>query len=223
MERIIALNFKAYSESAGEYGVRLAMAVEEVAAERKSIEFIACPQAPELHLLAKRLRHASVFAQHADALGAGAHTGWLPPQSVKASGCAGTLVNHSERRLAREQVQAVVGACSEISLRAMVCAEDLGKALEYAFLKPWAVAYEPPELIGSGISVSTAQPEIVEDFVKKIRRQTPEVVAIVGAGVTTPEDVGKCFELGAQGVLIASAFVKASDPRKLLEEIAEAI
>jgi thiazole synthase ThiGH ThiG subunit len=44
----------------------------------------------------------------------------------------------------------------------------------------------------------------------------------VGAGVSTPGDVKKSFELGAEGVLLASAFVKAPDPKKFAEDFAAA-
>ena len=46
---------------------------------------------------------------------------------------------------------------------------------------------------------------------------------IVGAGVSNETDVAKCAELGAQGVLLASAYVKAKDPKNLLAEMAEAL
>ncbi len=38
-----------------------------------------------------------------------------------------------------------------------------------ATFNPDAVAVEPPELIGSGIPVSQAQPEVVEDSVKGVK------------------------------------------------------
>jgi triosephosphate isomerase len=41
--------------------------------------------------------------------------------------------------------------------------------------------------------------------------------------VSNGTDVKRAIELGAQGVLLASAFVKSPDPKKLLMEMAEAI
>jgi triosephosphate isomerase len=43
---------------------------------------------------------------------------------------------------------------------------------------------------------------------------------LCGAGVSSKEDVKKALELGAQGVLLASAFVKAPDPKAFLSELA---
>ncbi len=41
--------------------------------------------------------------------------------------------------------------------------------------------------------------------------------------MSNAEDVKKAIELGAAGVLLASAYVKAKDPKKLLLEMAEAL
>ena len=220
MEKFIALNLKAYPESAGEGGVRLAKIADGVAAQSQT-KIIVCPQPAQLELIARQLRHATAFAQHSDAVDAGARTGWMPVEGVRAAGAAGTLVNHSEHRVVAEKVKFVVEKASVIGgLKVMVCAADLDESLAFATaLEPWAVAYEPPELIGSGISVSSAQPEIVEDFVKRMREQAPNVIPVVGAGVSTAADVSTCFKLGADGVLLASAFVKSKDPKALLEEM----
>jgi len=82
---------------------------------------------------------------------------------------------------------------------------------------------EPPELIGTGISVSKAKPEVVTSTVGLIKRINPEVVVLCGAGITRGEDVSAALRLGTEGVLVASGVVKAKDPYKVLLEFAEAI
>ena len=44
-------------------------------------------------------------------------------------------------------------------------------------------------------------------------------LAIIGAGITTGKDVKKSYELGADGVLLASAFVKAQEPFEKLKDL----
>jgi triosephosphate isomerase len=70
--------------------------------------------------------------------------------------------------------------------------------------------------------VSTAKPELVSRTVEAVAgvNSTP---VLCGAGVSNGTDVKRAIELGAQGVLLASAFVKSPDPKKLLMEMAEAI
>ncbi len=92
-----------------------------------------------------------------------------------------------------------------------------------AALKPDMIAVEPPELIGTGIPVSKAKPEVVTGTVEVVKRVNPKVVILCGAGITKGEDVAAALELGTEGVLVASGIVKAKDPHKALLEFAEAI
>ncbi|MCD6235493.1 MAG: triose-phosphate isomerase, partial [Thaumarchaeota archaeon] len=90
-----------------------------------------------------------------------------------------------------------------------------------AALGPDMIAIEPPELIGTGIPVSKAKPEVVSGAVEAVKRINTEVHVLCGAGISTGEDVARAIELGAEGVLLASAYVKAKDPKKVLSEMAE--
>ncbi|RLG06224.1 MAG: triose-phosphate isomerase, partial [Thaumarchaeota archaeon] len=87
---------------------------------------------------------------------------------------------------------------------------------------PEILAIEPPELIGTGIPVSKAKPEVVTGAVEAVKRINPRVHVLCGAGISTGDDVAKAIELGTEGVLLASAYVKAKDPKKLLSGMAEA-
>lgn len=223
MNRVIILNLKTYAESTGEAGERLCAIADEVAAETakngESVEIIVCPQTPFLPKICWQLKHATVFAQACDAAKQGQSTGAVTPEAVAAAGASGTLVNHSEKKVSFAEVKQVVQRAAKIGLRVCACAASVEEGTAIAGFSPWAVAVEPPELIGSGISVSSAQPDLVKNSVKKIRAANGGGLALVGAGVSTAADVAKSVELGADGVLLASAFVKARDPRSLLREM----
>ena len=88
-----------------------------------------------------------------------------------------------------------------------------------AELKPYAIAVEPPELIGSGRAVSQEDPGIVEDTVREVKRVDENCVVLCGAGVTNGADVKAAIELGADGVLLASGVVKAKDPKRALLDL----
>ena len=83
---------------------------------------------------------------------------------------------------------------------------------------PDYIAYEPPELIGGDVSVSTAKPEVIRDIVNSVKTKI-----IVGAGVKNKKDVEKCIELGAVGVLVASGVVKAKNAKKAIKDLAEGL
>ena len=85
------------------------------------------------------------------------------------------------------------------------------------------IAIEPPDLIGSGISVSKARPELITSSLRAIRIINATVRVLCGAGITTSDDVSKALELGTEGVLVASSIVKSRDPARLLAEMAEAV
>ena len=64
----------------------------------------------------------------------------------------------------------------------VACTNNVDTSAAAAILKPDFVAIEPPELIGSGIPVSQAEPEIVEGTVEVIHDISPEVGVLCGAG-----------------------------------------
>ncbi|PIX31833.1 triose-phosphate isomerase, partial [Candidatus Bathyarchaeota archaeon CG_4_8_14_3_um_filter_42_8] len=81
---------------------------------------------------------------------------------------------------------------------------------------------EPPELIGTGIPVSKAKPEVVTDTIKLVRKVNPTVTILCGAGISHGDDVAVALRLGTQGVLVASGIVKAKDQYRVLREFAKA-
>jgi len=92
-----------------------------------------------------------------------------------------------------------------------------------AALGPDYVAVEPPELIGTGIPVSKAKPEVITDTVELVKKVNPEVKVLTGAGISSGEDVKKALELGSVGVLLASGVTKAKDPEKAIRDLVSLI
>ena len=89
-------------------------------------------------------------------------------------------------------------------------------------MRPDIVSFEPPELIGTGIAVSKAQPEVVTRTVNLVRQINAEVTILCGAGISQSEDVATALKLGTNGVLVASGIVKAKDPYMILHAFADA-
>jgi triosephosphate isomerase len=176
---------------------------------------IVCPQFADLKSVADAVK-IPVFAQHVDPISPGSHTGHILPESMKESGCSGTLINHSEHKLQLEVIEKCVRRAKEINLKTICCAADVDEAREIAKLSPDYIAYEPPELIGSGIPVSKTKPEVVEQFVRAIKDVDPKIIPLCGAGISMGEDVAAALRLGCAGVLLASGVVKAENPEKAL-------
>lgn len=217
---MIIVNFKAYSEATGQRAVELAKKAEKVSTETNVYIGVA-PQFVDIPTVARAV-NVPVFAQHIDPINPGSYTGHVLAESVKEAGAVGTLVNHSERQLKLSDIEEIVKLTREKGLISCVCANNPSISAAVATLKPDIIAIEPPELIGTGIPVSKAQPEVVTGTVKLVRKVNSTVTVLCGAGISHGEDVAVALKLGTQGVLVASGIVKAKDPYSILREFAEA-
>jgi triosephosphate isomerase (TIM) len=164
----------------------------------------------------------SCFSQHIDGIDYGANTGHVLPEAVLSSGAKGSLLNHSEDLYDFEALKKASLRMKSLGLIRVICANTPEKAEKIASLSPEFIAIEPPELIGTLVSVSKANPKIISDTIKLVKKISPDIKVLCGAGVATKEDVKKALELGAEGILIATAVVKAKDQRKAIEDFVSA-
>jgi len=218
---LIIINFKVYNEGFGSNAHRIAAAAEEVSGESGVVIGIA-PNFMEIHPMSNHFR-VPVYAQHVDGAAPGAHTGHVLAGAVRHAGAFGTLINHSERRLTLADIQASVEAAKAAHLETVVCTNNAPVSAAAAALSPDYIAIEPPELIGSGVSVSKADPGIIERSVEAVHAVNPDVKVLTGAGISTGECVKIALELGTSGVLLASGVVKAEDPVTVLRDLVSLI
>ena len=218
---IVILNFKTYLESTGKRALELAKISGEVA-EETGINVVVSPQHADVWQIAKEVE-IPVFAQHVDPVDAGGHTGSILMESMIEAGASGTLINHSEQRMKLADIDAVVKKVKANDMVSVVCTNNVETSAAAATLKPNFVAIEPPELIGSGIPVSKAEPEVVEGTVDVIHQINPDVKVLCGAGISAGEDMRAALDLGAEGVLLASGIILADDPKAALLDLVSKI
>ncbi len=216
---VVILNFKTYLESSGEKALDLANALES-AGEESGITMVAVPQAIDIYRI-KEETNIPVLSQHIDAVSPGGHTGSNLFESFVASGIDGTLLNHSECRMT--DIAEVVKKTKEAELISCVCTNNIETSVAAATLDPTYVAVEPPELIGTGIPVSKADPEVVKGSVSKVKAINKDVKVLCGAGISTGDDMAAAIELGAEGVLLASGIIKAESPKDALLDLVSKI
>lgn len=217
----IIVNFKTYFEATGPRAIELSKKAEKISSETNVCIAIA-PQFADIAAVSEAI-NIPVFAQHIDPIKAGSHTGHVLAESVKASGALGTLINHSERQLKLSDISDAVEIARKNNLISVVCAKNPTISAAVATLKPDVIAIEPPELIGTGIPVSKAKPEVITNTIKFVRKVNDRVTVLCGAGISTGKDVTAALMLGSNGVLVASGFVKAKNPYRILREFAKAI
>ena len=216
---MVIVNFKTYLESTGKKAIELAKQAERASKETGACIIVA-PQFVDLAKIAEEVE-IPVFAQHVDPIKPGNSTGHILVESVKEAGAVGTLINHSERQLRLIDIDAIIALTKEKNLISCVCANNPSVSAAIAAMHPDITSVEPPELIGSGISVSKAKPEIITDTVKLVQKVDAKMTILCGAGISTAEDVSIALKLGTKGVLVASGIVKAKDPYSVLRAFAD--
>ena len=211
---LLVVNFKAYIEATGKRAIELAKSAEKASSET-GVTVVVAPQFTDIKSVVESV-DIPVFSQHLDPVRPGAFTGRVLPEAVKSAGGEGSILNHSERRISIVELGSCVERCAETDLHSLVCAESAQLGADIARIKPDMIAVEPPDLIGSGISVSKARPELITESLQKIKAINAKPRILCGAGITTAEDVAKALELGTEGVLVASSVVKNKDPGSIL-------
>ena len=214
---IVILNYKTYLESSGENALELARALRS-ASEESGITMVAAPQAADIYRIQDQIS-LPIFAQHIDPITPGGHTGSNLIETLIEAGISGSLINHSENRMKLADIDEVIQLCKQNDIESCVCTNNIATSKAIATLSPDAVAVEPPELIGTGIPVSQAQPEVVEDSVKGVKSINKKIKVLCGAGISTGDDMKAAMDLGADGVLLASGIVKAENPKEALLDL----
>lgn len=220
--RVLIINLKNYPEVLGDSSSSRMLRAAELAAEKTGARIMLAPPAPFLSSLAARAK-VPILSQSVDDAPEGKSTGAVIPAALLASRCTGSIINHSERRIIFEAMARVVPKMKELRLLSCVCVENPEELTKVAALAPELIAVEPPELIGSGISVSRARPELVSDSVRAAKASGYGGLVLCGAGIVSEDDVRASVALGAEGVLVASSIVKAVDWERKVGELASAL
>ena len=209
------INFKNYDNISGSRSLELAKIASKISRKYK-IKIVVCPPQQVISEITKV--SIPVFAQHVDNKEMGSTTGYIVPELVKKSRVSGSLVNHSEHRLASKDIKELVSRLKALKMRSVVCVKNVSEARKYAKLNPDYIAIEPPELIGTGKAVSTEKPEVIIKSVRAVKDAKNSTRLLCGAGIISGNDVARALELGANGVLVASGIVKAKNWERVIEE-----
>lgn len=217
---MVILNLKNYPEATANNLTAVLSEIESaVRAETKIVDLVAVvPAIYDLHLAVEKAGNLQIFSPHVDAKAQGSTTGWVPAQALLSLNINYSVLNHSEHRFGTwEELEYTIKQVQEEGLKVVVCCENLEEAQKLLALNPFAIAYEDKDLIGSGQSITTGRPEEVKKFIELAKGKTK---VIIGAGISTGEDVKQGLEFGAEGFILASAFVKAENKKDKILELA---
>ena len=211
----LIINFKNYSDASGERTIELAKTAEQIAGKYKMRIAVAPPRSK----LAEAVKYSSsVLAQYPDV------SGYYTPEYLNNIGVSGSLINHSDHRIPKYEVSNLVERLEKLNMISIVCVKDAAEAGNYAKMRPSYIAVEPPDLIGGNRAVSRAMPDVVAEAVGLVRRASNgHTEVLCGAAIKNGEDASESLDLGATGVLVHSAIMKARDWRHVIGDIASGL
>ncbi|MFH0832498.1 MAG: triose-phosphate isomerase [Candidatus Aenigmatarchaeota archaeon] len=209
MKKLFIVNLKTYRESTG-------VSAEKLAEKFKDYDVFIAVQNADLFRVSRVMKN--VFAQHVDPILYGANTGKDLAECLKENGAKGVLINHAEDRCDIEIIKKCIDVCKRVGLISTVCAENPELAEKIAAFLPDYIAIEPPELIGTLVSVSKVKPEVITETIRRVNAIN-DIPVLCGAGIADGNDVKKAMELGCSGIILATAVVKAENPEEKLEEL----
>ncbi|MCH9657085.1 triose-phosphate isomerase [archaeon] len=217
---MFVINCKNYEEISGDKITKFVKIAEKISKKYKVKIAISPPQ----HLVGLVANSSiQILAQHIDVSKVGSTTGFIIPELLKKSGVKGSLINHSEHRIASKEIEKLVLKLKELKMISILCVKDVAEVKKYVKLDPDYIAIEPPELIGSGKAVSKEKPELIAKAASIVNNSKNKTKLLCGAGIVSGEDVAKAIELGSKGILVASGIIKAKDWNKVISEFAKAL
>lgn len=208
----IIVNFKTYREGYGKQGRDLLEKLSNL--KRENYEIYYALSFTDLYLSRE---FKGVISQHVDPYTSGAHTGSVLMEQLIEMGINASLLNHSERRVDRKIIVETLNLSESMDFRLFICSESLDETKFLCENGAKYVAYEPPELIGGDISVSTSKPDIISESYEICKSYGTKL--LVGAGVKNSSDVSISKSLGAEGILISSGIVKSKKPEDSLNSL----
>lgn len=211
---MLLINFKTYPQAIGAKALKLAQDLAEIS---RGYPQVSVGFAPPVLDLAEVAQHTPVpiWIQHVDPTETGKHTGYLSPADAKAVGAYGTFLNHSEHPLDRKVLGETTKLARQEGLKVLIFAHDPKRVAEFRTFSPDFIAYEPPELVGGKVSVTSAKPKVTKDAVQAAK----DIPLLVGAGIHGKSDITTALSLGAVGAVVSSAVVTAAQPRKIFGEL----
>ena len=153
----------------------------------------------------------------------GRGVGSILPEALKEAGAVGTILNHSERKIILGDIYMTIKRADNVGLATFVCADSPQEAAAIAYLNPNIILAEPPELIGTGKSVTKALSGFIIESISMVKKINPDIIIGSGAGIESTEDIKEIIKMGVELTGSTSAILKSENPIKKLEEMVVAM
>lgn len=207
------VNPKAYLY--GGKSLELALAADKLAA-KYDVDILYTVQHADAYRISQATEHLLITVQHMDSLVPGRGMGYVLPESLVENGVKATFLNHAEHPIEVSELVQVMKRADELDLLSIVCADSIAEAKAIATLNPDIMICEPTELIGTGQSSDIDYMRNTNESVKSVNSN---ILVLQAAGISSPADVRKALESGADATGGTSGIIAADKPVEMLEEM----
>ncbi|KNY07665.1 triose-phosphate isomerase [Microbacterium sp. GCS4] len=160
-----------------------------------------------------------VFAQGMDAEPLGPSMNRVTAEALEDAGAVGVMLNHDADPLDDAALTVALQRAGEVGLATIVCAATDTDARRFAGLRPSAVLFEPPSLIGAQ---GTGDRDWIAPSTRAIHEAAPGVLAMHAGGVSTPEIALRIMAAGADATGSTSGILSSADPAAAAAEFISA-
>ena len=197
----------------------LALAAD-AASEKYGVDIIFTTPVVDIRRVREATKHIHVFAPHMDPIEPGRGLADILPESLVAAGADGVMLNHVEKPVSFEVLEATIKRANQVGLTTIVCADSMADAAKIATLAPDIIVAEPSELIGTGVSVGK---EYVEAATKSVKDVNENILVLTAAGISNGQDVYNTIIAGADATGSSSGVAKAADRAAMVDEMIAAV
>lgn len=199
----------------GDDVLRLAQAADN-ASIKYDIDVIFLAPYADIRRICENTKKLLVFAPYMDTLRPGRGIADVLPESIKAAGAKGVVLNHCERPMTLTAIRETIARANELDLISFACADTLSETQAIAQLHPDIINPEPTELIGTG---KVSDMSYVQQSIQVVKDIYPDILVEQAAGISSGEQVYRNILAGADAVGAASGIVCSKDPLAMVDEM----
>jgi triosephosphate isomerase len=203
----------------GDEILELALIAEEASIKHNVQVIFTAPYA-DIRRVSEATENLLVFAPHMDDIPVGRGLADVLPESVRAAGADGVMLNHVEKQLTYVKLKNTVKRAKELDMLTLLLADSIVESKAAALLSPDVITAEPSELIGTGTAVSDLS--YIHASIEAIHSINPNIYVLIGAGISSGEDVYRVIKEGADASGSSSAIALAADKKKIVNEMLQA-
>lgn len=203
----------------GDAVLELAKAADSCA-EECDVDVLFIAPYVDIRRIAENTRRLIIFAPYMDVLRPGRGIAHILPESLKAAGAHGVVVNHSERPMSLSAIRETIDRANELDLLTFACADTIQETRAVAQFHPDILNPEPSELIGT---TGGGDLDFMYRSVEAVKSVSTQILVEQAAGITSGDQVYKYISAGAEGVGVASGIAAAADPIATMTEMIRAV